>query len=461
MKTLLQRVNSSLTSLRMNAMKYNLAKLINMSCTIPTLSSLQLKYNKLKTVGSDLFKLCVNVTELELTKSNIKVIDDNAFRSLRSLKILTLSSNKLMSVPAATRNLPALLELDLSNNNITSLQCHDFTNQTKLRQLNLYLNSIPDLKDCLFKDLTRLQVLKLQSSHIQLFFPIQNLKSLYISRASLHSLDIFIGANLTNLEFLQRLVPPVGKKDNYTQVFDAYNYTCNYPPVVEGTKLLDLDVRDCSVDTGFICFVSTTCTVLCFMIATFTYDFMRWQLVYAYYLFMAWLLDTKHKNKQAPHQYDAFISYNTHDEPWVIRELLPKLEGEQGWKLCLHHRDFEPGKPIIDNITDGIYGSRKTICVISRRYLDSEWCSREIQAASFRLFDEQKDVLILVFLEEIPTYLLSPYHRMRKLLKRQTYLSWPQAGEHTEVFWEKLRKALKNKEDPDEDRFHLNLLEAP
>lgn len=35
----------------------------------------------------------------------------------------------------------------------------------------------------------------------------------------------------------------------------------------------------------------------------------------------------------------------------------------------------------MENITDAIYGSRKTICVISRRYLESEWCSREIQVA--------------------------------------------------------------------------------
>ncbi|GLD69162.1 uncharacterized protein AKAME5_002047500 [Lates japonicus] len=194
--------------------------------------------------------------------------------------------------------------------------------------------------------------------------------------------------------------------------------------------------------------------LLLFMVVSFTLHVLRWHLVYAYYLFLAFLFDTKQKNKQAPNQYDAFISYNTHDEPWVIRELLPKLEGEQGWKLCLHHRDFEPGKPIIDNITDAIYGSRKTICVISRRYLESEWCSREIQVASFRLFDEQKDVLILVFLEEIPTSHLSPYYRMRKLLKKRTYLSWPRAGENTEIFWEKLRQALKTREDC--DSFLLN-----
>ncbi|XP_068438014.1 toll-like receptor 13 isoform X2 [Clinocottus analis] len=119
------------------------------------------------------------------------------------------------------------------------------------------------------------------------------------------------------------------------------------------------------------------------------------------------------------------------------------------------------GKPIMNNITDAIYGSRKTICVISRRYLESEWCSREIQVASFRLFDEQKDVLILVFLEDIPIAQLSPYYRMRKMLKRRTYLSWTRAGEHPELFWEKLRQALKTGEEPDEDRFLLSVEDRP
>ncbi|KAM4544240.1 toll-like receptor 13 [Fundulus diaphanus] len=238
-----------------------------------------------------------------------------------------------------------------------------------------------------------------------------------------------------------------------TQVNDAYNYSCNYPDEFKGKKLLDFDLISCLEDVGFICFVSTTCVILFVIAGSFTYHFMRAQLYCAYYLFWAWLFDSKYKNKQVPHQYDAFVSYNFNDEPWVIGELLPKLEGEQGWRLCLHHRDFEPGKPIADNITDAIYGSRKTICVISRRYLESEWCSREVQTASFRLFDEKRDVLILVFLEDIPTYLLSPFHRMRKLLKKQTYLSWPRAAAQPEVFWEKLKQALQSGSNPNEDNF--------
>uniref|UniRef100_A0A4W6BK81 Toll-like receptor 22 n=1 Tax=Lates calcarifer TaxID=8187 RepID=A0A4W6BK81_LATCA len=675
-KSLLETVNSSLTSLRMNAMKQHLPALINISCSIPTMSTLQLRYNKLRFVSSGLFKLCINVTELDLTENKIRNIHDSAFRSLQRLRILSLSHNRLSSVPAATRNLPTLGELDLSSNNISKLGCDDFTNQTMLRQLSLYQNSVSALSECVFKDLIRLQVLKLQTNRIsnlngafqkyfpkltklylnknelmaikqgefrglqslqnlslhenkidtlengcfigltnltdillqknhikenelnkgvfndlinlrrldlrdncikynsssalpyapfsqlfrletlaiplqhckgkshlprnflqgltnllvfnarniqllslhkdmfnytpqlqtldissnelmdlspELFSPIQNLQSLYVSRTSLRSLNYLTDANLTKLQFLQarknqysviseeiiQSLPALVYVDlqgnsftcgcdnawllkwivnnNQTQVFDAYNFECNYPVNLKGKKLLDLSIQSCSVDIEFIYFISTTCTILLSMVVSFTYHFLRWHLAYAYYLFLAFLFDTKHKNKQAPNQYDAFISYNTHDEPWVIRELLPKLEGEQGWRLCLHHRDFEPGKPIVDNITDAIYGSRKTICVISRRYLDSEWCSREIQVASFRLFDEQKDVLILVFLEEIPTYHLSPYYRMRKLLKKRTYLSWPRAGEHTELFWEKLRQALKTREDCGEDSLLLTM----
>ncbi|XP_016534317.1 toll-like receptor 13 [Poecilia formosa] len=105
------------------------------------------------------------------------------------------------------------------------------------------------------------------------------------------------------------------------------------------------------------------------------------------------------------------------------------------------------GKPIIENITDAIYGSRKTICVISRSYLQSEWCSREIQMASFRLFDEQEDVLILLFLEELSAHHLSPHYRMRKLLKRRTYLRW--SVQHPGVFWQNVQRALQAGDAPE------------
>ncbi|KAF7214137.1 toll-like receptor 13 [Nothobranchius furzeri] len=679
---LLESVNSSLTSLALNRMKrmnYTLAKLIILSCTIPSVSTLQVRNNKLKIINQNMFQLCVNVIKLDLTQNQIQTIHENAFVPLKNLKTLILSLNKLSSVPTAVGSLHHLETLVLSSNKIAAVKCDDFANHEKLVELKLNNNSISVLDHCVFKDLVKLQVLKLQSNEITDFksafekhlpklkqlhlngnkltaikkgafqglrsllnltlhknkiktidangfagltnltelqlhsnalksnaletgafnslirlrrldlsnnnikyssstalkkspfsqlsqleelsirgqrsrgksylprnilqglaklrrFSVRNsqlihldagtlkdapeleeldvssndlpdlsaelfsstgmLKSLYISRTSLLSLDFFIDANLTKLEFLQarknqysviteeviESLPALVYVDLWgnsftcdcdnawflnwsiasrqTQVYDASNFLCNYPEGFKGKHFLDFDLISCSAETGFICYVSTTCMVLCFLVATFTYHFMRWQLYCAYYFFLAWLYDKKHEYSQTPHQYDAFISYNTHDEPWVVGELLPKLEGEQGWRLCLHHRDFQPGRPIVDNISDAIYGSRKTICVISHRYLESEWCSREVQTASFRLFDEQKDVLILVFLEDIPTYLLSPYHRMRKLLKKQTYLSWPRAADHPEVFWEKLRQALQTGENLNQHNLDLIVLQT-
>lgn len=76
--------------------------------------------------------------------------------------------------------------------------------------------------------------------------------------------------------------------------------------------------------------------------------------------------------------------------------------------------------------------------------------------ATFRLFDEQKDVLILIFLEDIATHQLSPYYRMRKLVKKKTYLKWPKPGEDTRVFWQKLRMALETKEGPEDEKALLS-----
>lgn len=559
MTLLLASVNSSLTDLRMNQMTYGLAALINISCSIPTVSKLQLRKNRLRSINSSMFHLCSNVTELDLGQNRVDSIDEGAFRSMPELTVLTLSKNHLRSVQAATRNLPTLVELDLSNNKIEALHCDDFANLTRLRRLNLYANSISVLSDCVFKDLTRLQVLKLQNNSISklggtfqkylqnlrqlhlnsnkltainhrefsglqslqnlslhsnqikklangsffgltnltniqlqsnqieaqvlgndvfndlinlrrldlrnnhiryfssrplpnppfqqlslletlelpsqrrrgkshmpcnileglsnllgfncrnsqllslpkdiftytprlqrldistndftdlspdLFHPIPDVRSLYISRIRLRSLDFIKEAKLNQLEFLQsrknvfsvisedvvKSLPKLvymdiqgnsftcdcdnawflqwAKENNHTQVFDAYKFECK----LKGKKLLDLDTQSCTVNAEFICFVSTTCTVLLLMVVSFTYHFLRWQLTYAYYFFLALLVNNKYKNRQTPYQYDAFVSYNTHDELWVFRYLLPTLEEEQGWRLCLHHRDFEPGK---------------------------------------------------------------------------------------------------------------------
>uniref|UniRef100_A0A8C4YWM1 TIR domain-containing protein n=1 Tax=Gadus morhua TaxID=8049 RepID=A0A8C4YWM1_GADMO len=459
----------------------------------PNLENLILSNNHLTVLDHGEFKALNSLKNLALEVNKLKQLNDGTFFGLSSLRQLTLRSNEITEITnGAFSHLEALKTLNLESNHIKYASLEDKFPQNFLQGLTnlsiIYIqrNQLKTLHPHTFNYTPNLNRLHLSENAFadipnNLFSPIQKLKRLHISQTNLRSLDFLLHANLTELELLQ-----VGKNtfsvitepvmlslsaleyldlqgnsfscncDNawflqwvinnkQTQVFDANNFECNFPPNLKGRKLLEIDVRSCTVDMGFICYISTTCAVIMTIAVCFTHKFLQWHLVYAYYLMLAFLYNSKNKDKGA-HQYDAFVSYNTNDEGWVLGELLPKLEDEQGWRLCLHHRDFQPGKPIMENITDAIYGSRKTICVVSRDYLESEWCSREIQVASFRLFDEQKDVLILVFLEDIPMQQLSPYYRMRRLLKRQTYLSWSRADAHPDLFWEKLRQALETRD---------------
>lgn len=490
------------------------------------LESLDLSNNKLDSVRRGDFESLKSLKNLSLPDNKISFIEPGAFNGLTNLTLLNLQSNKLSRSSikdSVFSSLPNLKTLLLNNNHILydsqkALAQPPFRNLSKLKTLNIFsqintgmrylplnlfmgLRSLEELQaenlninslhpdtftytpSLLELDLNRNNFISLTGTE---FLPLRVLKTLHLSKVGLQSLDFLINANLSKLHLLhasknaisvinETLIQSLPTliyidlqanslscdcnnawfvnwtiRSNDTLVESGYELTCNYPDKLKGHKLLDLDVGSCNVDVGFFCFISTTTLVSLTLLSSFLFHFLKWQVIYAYYLLLAFLHDNKQQRKLNGLQYDAFISYNVHDELWVMRELLPQLEDEQGWKLCLHHRDFEPGKPIMDNIVDGIYNSRKTICVISRHYLESEWCSREIQVASFRLFDEKKDVLILVFLENIPSHQLSPYYRMKRLIQKKTYLSWPKPGEDTRVFWQKLRVALETKDTSEE-----------
>ncbi|XP_048124758.1 toll-like receptor 13 [Alosa alosa] len=139
--------------------------------------------------------------------------------------------------------------------------------------------------------------------------------------------------------------------------------------------------------------------------------------------------------------YDVFVSHTVDkDESWVVDRLLPSLKhrGPPFLKLCLPRKDFQLGKDIVENKTDSLYRSRRTLCLVSRHYLRSNWGSLEMRLGTYRLQVEHRDVLILVFLEKIPSNLLSAHHRLARLVKTRTYIEWPQDPAQQEAFWDTL-----------------------
>uniref|UniRef100_A0A3B5QP55 Toll-like receptor 13 n=1 Tax=Xiphophorus maculatus TaxID=8083 RepID=A0A3B5QP55_XIPMA len=449
------------------------------------LEVLNMQNNTILTLTCEDFVNTTSLRELYLNGNRITDIKSCVIEKLPNLMVLDLSYNLLMTFgDSFDIPLHKLEVLDVIQNPIKMLDllnnlpvCNDLQ---LLDHLTVYLHQPTDFDTFTpqLKSLTLTKTDLLIVKH-KMFLPIPHLQTMDLSESEIKSLDFLMLANLTALRYLKltdsdisvvnetvfQYLPSLTyldlrnnpftceclnagfiqwvKSNKQTQVFNGHQYECSFPVSKRGTFLLDFDVKTCWEDGSFLYFISSTCLVVLTLLTSFVYNFLRWHLKYTFHLFRAFLYDSRKRKTMNPHQFDAFVSYNVHDEGWVYRKMLPVLEGQQGWRLCLHHRDFQPGKPIIENITDAIYGSRKTICVISRSYLQSEWCSREIQMASFRLFDEQKDVLILLFLEEIPARHLSPYYRMRKLVKKRTYLSWPQAAQHPGVFWQNVQRALQ------------------
>ncbi|XP_068698358.1 uncharacterized protein [Montipora foliosa] len=131
-------------------------------------------------------------------------------------------------------------------------------------------------------------------------------------------------------------------------------------------------------------------------------------------------------------RYDVFICYSNKDATWV-KELLAELE-KRHFACCIDFRDFVPGAAIVDNISQAIYYSRKTIAVLSPDFVNSNWCNHELQQALTRIRSHQ--VVPIVYRKcAIPL-----------TLRDRTYLDW-ESCDVKPYFWEHLERALKHPKD--------------
>ncbi|ROL55074.1 Toll-like receptor 13 [Anabarilius grahami] len=234
-------------------------------------------------------------------------------------------------------------------------------------------------------------------------------------------------------------------KDNRKVQVHMFNPTmkelqCLSDNGIDNLNFIGYAKENCSFEIEFVFFASTSAFLCVFIIVVLSYKFAGQYIAPFYHIASGWFREALRGNGKHQYRYDVFVSYSAKDEHWVMEELLPNLErrGPPFLRLCLHSRDFQLGEDIVENITDSIYTSRQTLCLVSRNYLGSNWCSLEMQLATYRLQVEHRDILILVFLEMIPSRLLSSHHRLARLVKTRTYLDWPQDQEMHEAFWDRL-----------------------
>ncbi|XP_032889413.1 toll-like receptor 8 [Amblyraja radiata] len=387
---------------------------------LTNLTHLDLSNNLLRSIPHDVYKhLPRNLTYLCLSYNKLEIIDWKNLQFLKNLLTLDLSSNKLITAPDRLyENTKSLQTLLLGKNKISELPISFLTTANRLKYLDLSNNKITTFK--------------------QLIFPTSEKLSLEVL--------ILIGNPFYCTCDLAPFIAWIDACDlDIPQL--ATDVTCNSPENHRGQSIILLDQHACSMDEveAILCLASAI-VIVSTLVIMITHHLFYWDVWHFYYFCTSkWKGDGYHSLSMQNCFYDAFIAYDVSDlsvTDWVVNELLVHLEdkGETPFSLCLEERDWGLGLAVVDNLSQSIHGSKKTVFVLTRSYIKRGTFKTAFQMAHQRLLDENADVIVLILLE--PVLINSKYLRLRRRICSSSVLQWPKNPKTENFFWHCLRNVL-------------------
>ncbi|XP_034970185.1 toll-like receptor 7 [Zootoca vivipara] len=418
-----------------------------------------------------------SLTTLEFRKNRLNVLwqDGNEefwplFKNLTSLKTLDVSENSLTFLPLGVfNNLPPMLEVFiLASNKMKSFNWGKLYLLENLKTLDLSNNQLTTVPRELSNCSRGLETLNMQNNRIR-----KLTKNFLQGASQLKHLDLSFNKirTLSNFSFPKNVIDKLNtlvlhgnpfrcdcdlvwfvswvNKTNVTIPLLATDVTCAGPGAWKGKSVVFLDQNTCELNYSSILYLITVSVIMSLMLVTVMSHLYFWDVWYIYHLCTASLKGYKRLSSSKA-IYDAFIAYDKKDaavNEWVLKELLEKLEDgrEKRFKLCLEDRDWLPGRPVLENLSESIQESRKTVFVLTNRYISSGNFKTTFYLAHQRLVDEKADVIILVFLEKVLQ--TSKYLRLRKRLCNRSVLEWPTNPQSQWYFWQCLRNSLAANHD--------------
>ncbi|KAM6440374.1 toll-like receptor 2 isoform 1-T1 [Liasis olivaceus] len=397
----------------------------------PKLKTFNVSQNSLKDVDRLARSVAhlVSLTNLDISQNTLEQMPESCPWP-RSLKYLNISGCK---VEKLTGCIPDTLEiLDVSNNFL-----YDFK------------VSLPHLHELYIKN-NRLKALPGTAfiPHVRTV----NIRENKVFEFSEQELEQFVELEMLDARFnsFQCKCAFVSFVQSHPRIYNICvdwpeSYICDSPDYVKGDQIGVVQLR--LTDCHFSLVVSILCILILLIILVAAFLCYKFHVIWYLRMTLAWL-KAKRKPQRTHDQpvcYDVFVSYSEQDSEWVENIMVQMLEQTNPpLKLCLHKRDFTPGKWIVDNIIDSIEKSSKTLFVLSKHFIRSEWCKYELDFSHFRLFDENSDTAILILLEPIPAKTIPErFCKLRKLMNTKTYLEWPSSEDQQQIFWFNLKMAIK------------------
>ncbi|XP_056321960.1 toll-like receptor 8 [Danio aesculapii] len=413
-----------------------------------SLRELQFRGNKLGRMWREkdktyekIFKYLTNLTHLDISNNSIGKIPYGVYTRLPvTIQRLQLSHNQLANINwTMLRRFQNLKELILHDNNIIEISSNLSVDVPSLELLNLQRNRISKLAIGFLQGVVNLKELDLSYNYLitvnQSTFPTES----YLKTLWLHGNPFHCTCNL--LEFVLWILDTNVKIPRLVT-----GVTCTMPQERKGLAVIKFDIQECIDDQlAFVAYFISAACIICTTFVAITMHLFYWDVSYLYYYLKARFTGYQQLSSESC-IYDAFITYDTKDpqvSDWVLNHLRVQLEerNELFLPICLEERDWIPGSPVLDSLTQSIQNSRKTVFVLTEGYVNSGSFKLAVFLAHQRLLEENEDVIVLLLLEPVLQY--SHFVRLRRRLCARSILEWPHSSSAEAWFWQSLRNAIR------------------
>ncbi|KAK6636750.1 hypothetical protein RUM43_010413 [Polyplax serrata] len=395
-------------------------------------------------------RIPMDATEVYIDGNNLIELSSHAFIGRKNLRVLYANNSNIAAVYNHTfSGLKRLAILHLENNSIKELLGFEFSSLENLKELYLQGNQIHYINNRTFSELKQVQVIRLDNNRLRTFHVWDFALNPYLVEIALS--DNQWSCNCQYLQQFRNWLQP-----NYAKVVDANKIICVFNNVTNllGPPVADFNSTTCSAFTGdsraviespvihdyLPLLLATLCTFLVSITIVCSVFYFRRELrVWIYSkcgLRMCYKTTAFEEEHDRDRLFDAYVSYSVKDESFVNQVLAPGLEQtDPRYRLCLHYRDFNVSAYIADTIIEAVESSRRTIVILSKNFLHSEWCRFEFKSALHEVLKDRRRRLIVITLGEVPQRDLDP--DLRLYLKTNTCIEW---GDR--LFWQKLKFAM-------------------
>ncbi|KAH6926694.1 hypothetical protein HPB50_021209 [Hyalomma asiaticum] len=224
---------------------------------------------------------------------------------------------------------------------------------------------------------------------------------------------------------------------------DASDIVCgqSHNPLVSGKKFITLGQHDlcpATLPQGAV-YVLLACGLLVVLLGlSATYlrykDVIRtWLRVHGVCGWACW--DVEDDTQKL---FDVFVSFSSKDIDFIHDEILPELDA-MGISYCTYERNFKGGYLLQDIIRDAVACSRRTLLVLTRNFVESEWCRLEFRMAHQRALEDNINRLVIVLVEELELNVLDK--DLRLYVRGANYLRWGEPN-----FWDRMLHSLATRE---------------